>query len=360
MFENHPLVLVSRICISGRKVTDFPQIFYMTVTFCAQVIFIYAAWSRLTSFHQILCSFVIFAPYPLTYLTVTSTSSVITTSNHAKAMRQYPFDYVLFYPGQICQTCRLPKPARSKHCRLCNVCTAKSDHHCLWVMNCISRDNYIWFLAMIASLGVMLAYGSCVAYTLLSRSLVERNNPWPKRLSYSNRLDMWFETIARDPNLGCTGLLAAFTTPLAWGLFAYHMYLIWAGMTTSESFKWDEWRDDVADGYVYKRVRVQDRARKMPKLRMTQHEHTEEIDSDSWSSLRAFDQDELDPHVSWPAESKTFLINTLHRASSDQEPGADLSSPLWSRLNNLAEATNIYDLGFTDNLWDVMRWAFAK
>lgn len=328
--------------------------------FCAQVIFIYAAWSRLTSFRRVLAGLLIFLPYLLTYLTVTSTSSILTASNHAEAMRQYPFDYILFYPGQICQTCQLPKPARSKHCRLCNVCTAKNDHHCLWVMNCVSRDNYVWFLAMISSLGTMLAYGTYLAYSLLSRSLAARHNPWPQGLSIRNRLDIWFGAIAQDPNLGCTGLLAAFTTPLAWGLLAYHIYLIWAGMTTVESSKWDEWRDDVADGYVYKRARIGDRTRKMPMLRMTQHEHTEEIDSAAWSNLRKFDLDELDPYVSWPAESKTVLMNTLHRASSDQEAGVDLSQPPWSRLDSLAEATNIYDWGFVDNLWDVVRWGFRR
>lgn len=95
-------------------------------------------------------------------------------------------------------------------------------------------------------------------------------------------------------------------------------------------------------------------------LRMTQHEHTEEIDSAAWSNLRKFDLDELDPYVSWPAESKTVLMNTLHRASSDQEAGVDLSQPPWSRLDSLAEATNIYDWGFVDNLWDVVRWGFRR
>ena len=324
---------------------------------CAQVIFVSAAWSRLSGTQQFITSVLIFAPYPLTYLTVTSVSSVITPANHSMAMRQYPFDYILYFPGQICSTCRLPKPARSKHCRLCNVCTAKSDHHCIWVMNCVARDNYVWFLSMIASLGLMLCYGAYLAYSLLSKLLSEKHKPWPQGISIRNRLDLWFEAVALDPSVGCTGLLATLTAPLAWGLFGYHMYLIWAGMTTSESFKWDEWRDDVADGHVYKRSNSAPKASRMPKLRMTQHEHIPEIDADSWKGLDTFSRDELNPHVSWPATGKTILINTIHRASSDQEPDADLSKPPWSRMNTLAEATNIYDLGFVDNLIDVLRWA---
>lgn len=247
-------------------------------------------------------------------------------------MSQYPYDHVLFFPGQICRTCQLLKPARSKHCRVCNVCVAKHDHHCIWVMNCLGKGNYLYFLLMVLSLGVLLIYGAWISYGLIDETIqltLSRNEPgkhWSTGMIWSQRFHWFSEGLTFDPRIGSIGLLTTLTAPIAWGFLLYHVYLIWAGMTTNESSKWDDWKHDIADGFVYK-------LRDPPSVQKE-------------TSL-------LEPEINWPAMSNQKLVNRAIGQSINLEEHQDLDQAGWLRVYNISEIFNIYDLGFWDNLMDV-------
>ena len=49
----------------------------------------------------------------------------------------------------ICRRCNIPRPPRSHHCKICDRCCCRMDHHCPMVYNCIGQNNYKYFLLTI-------------------------------------------------------------------------------------------------------------------------------------------------------------------------------------------------------------------
>ncbi|KAF9262081.1 zf-DHHC-domain-containing protein [Marasmius fiardii PR-910] len=58
----------------------------------------------------------------------------------------------------FCIQCMARKPLRSKHCRICDKCVARHDHHCPWVWNCVGVNNHRQFVLFVTMLvlGIIL------------------------------------------------------------------------------------------------------------------------------------------------------------------------------------------------------------
>ena len=67
-------------------------------------------------------------------------------------MRGYKFKI------KFCSTCFIFRPPGISHCKKCNVCVEKFDHHCPWIGNCIGKNNYKFFLTFLAFFNFLLFF----------------------------------------------------------------------------------------------------------------------------------------------------------------------------------------------------------
>lgn len=343
--QKNPVVLVRPLLYLRISPTRTPpltprlQIIFLTLLTGASYLFLHATISLLTKAQLIPIPLLLGTPYILTYLCVTQKADHITAANHDPHLHAYPYDHILFRPNYSCRTCKFVKPARSKHCSLCGVCVAKADHHCPWVNNCLGRNNYRYFLLLLLSLGLLEIYGAWLAWKVLSPAYANLDGGlgWLDNEYWSQ----WGNAFVRAVNAGGlsvagVGMLAATTTPLPLGLLAYHVYLVWAGMTTNESAKWADWKDDMQDGFVFigKRsvILQRERERKGADSVLPDGETDDEPECDDW-----------------PIKSNHMVVRT-----TDGKPPVG-QEDMWERVSTLDDVTNIYDLGLWQNLVAIMR-----
>ncbi|KAK7319534.1 hypothetical protein RJT34_04256 [Clitoria ternatea] len=59
--------------------------------------------------------------------------------------------------SQLCPTCKIIRPIRSKHCPTCKRCVEQFDHHCPWISNCVGKRNKRDFFIFIC-LGTLTSF----------------------------------------------------------------------------------------------------------------------------------------------------------------------------------------------------------
>ncbi|KAK0707458.1 DHHC palmitoyltransferase-domain-containing protein [Lasiosphaeris hirsuta] len=318
MYDRHPTVLI----------------FFFLLLSVGEILYLPTAWPQLGGLQKTTGTISMVLPYVFLYLASFSDPGVITPANHAREMSRYPFDFTLFHPGAECRTCALLKPARSKHCSVCKRCVSKLDHHCIFINNCVGVGNHHWFILLLLSTAVLTLYGGVLGIHLMTAKMRARYPYWNllpwnayggKGIEFKPWLIIWSWGLQDGVAMGAVTLLTLLTTPLVWGLLAYHIWLIYCGTTTNESMKWGDWQAEMSDGFAFKR--------RMP--------------ADRPKNLR------IEPRwTRWPVETEQILVRT----DDGKPPRSDLVIPgvgEWEPAWRLKDIENLYDLGFWDNLTDV-------
>lgn len=149
----------------------------------------------------------------------------------------YQNNEIIFHNDQKCHTCKLLKPARSKHCKKCGKCILFFDHHCVWLNNCIGKGNYKWFYSFLIINIIVLSYASIISFNLIRKCVEEEKIDYMDFTHYTDELILFL----------ITGLL---DLVVIW--FSFETFkLVWYGMTTNEAVKWYHVHDLIKSGELF-------------------------------------------------------------------------------------------------------------
>lgn len=128
---------------------------------------------------------------------------------------------------KYCDTCKIYRPPRASHCRQCDNCIESVDHHCIWLNNCVGRQNYRYFFLFLISV-----FSICLYICILSISHLV----WV----YSERTEFGESFLDVLRQIPVSMALSIYTFVFTWSigsLLAFHCYLVSKNMTTHEKLR---------------------------------------------------------------------------------------------------------------------------
>mmetsp|Transcript_28685 Transcript_28685/g.31854 ORF Transcript_28685/g.31854 Transcript_28685/m.31854 type:complete len:386 (+) Transcript_28685:12-1169(+) len=234
----------------------FMMIFYYSLIIGGYIIFMLKCWPHipgpyLPAINLYIPHFFVGGVLLWHYYVTISDPGEITKQNFGYYAKLYDYDHLLYFPGRVESRTGLKRLPRAKYCGISKKYVARFDHFCPWVNTTVGARNLYSFLLFLFSTAALCLYCGYVGIAVLM-GVIERHGLWD--LTYTNKagelVTMSLLQLLQVLLVNFSGVfaLALFTSIVSVVLFAFalfHVSLIWYGVTTYETFKWNDLKTDI-------------------------------------------------------------------------------------------------------------------
>ncbi|KAI9478111.1 MAG: DHHC palmitoyltransferase-domain-containing protein [Benjaminiella poitrasii] len=126
-----------------------------------------------------------------------------------------------------CNSCQIWKPDRAHHCRVCDACVLRMDHHCPWVNGCVGFANYRYYIQFLCYVSVLAIWTFCTSLAAFIQ----------------------FHGLSTFDRLALAMLIISAIITVMIGTFTLsHIWLVLLNRTTIENSQFQSWNKDKQQG----------------------------------------------------------------------------------------------------------------